>query len=337
MCTVYVGMDIHKNFIHAVAVDEQGAVVKEQRLTNSTEDIQEFMESLDGSIKAAIESTCTWMRVYETLEELGIETTLVNVRRTKVIAEAKIKTDKLDALSIAQCLRTGFIARAWIPPKHVRELRNIVRHRLSLRKEITRNKNKVHSILLRNGIQHKFSDIFGRAGLEFLENLELGGSEGYRLDSYLRLVSSLMREKELVTRKIELLCRKNEQAMLLTSVPGIGYYSAMVLVSEIGDIGRFASPKKLCSYAGLVPRTIQSGSHVFRGRILRECNQNLKWILTQCVHIHTRFCEDSSITRLYYRVMRKKGKNKAVIAAARKLLTVIWAMLMHNELFRGSI
>jgi len=123
---------------------------------------------------------------------MGIDTVLVNVRRTRVIAESKIKTDRIDAKTIAHCLRTGFIAESWIPSRKTRELRNIVRHRLSLRKEITRFKNKVHSILLRNGIKYEFTDLFEKKGMRFLRNLELKGSDKYRLQSYLRILESLM-------------------------------------------------------------------------------------------------------------------------------------------------
>jgi len=337
MRTIYIGMDIHKSFIQAVAMEENGEIIEQCRLENTQEHIERFIQSLPiptYRIIAAIESTSTWYHVYDTLESLGIDATLVNTRRTKVIAESKIKTDKLDALSIAHCLRTGFIAKSWIPPKKTREMRNIIRHRLSLRKEITRTKNKVHSILLRNGIKHEYSDLFGKKGMEFLRRLELAGSDRYRLQSYLRIVKYLMEEKGRVENKIAQLCKMNENAMLLTSIKGISYYSAMVIVSEVGDIKRFPNPKKLCSYAGLVPRTMQSGNHVYHGRILRECNQNLKWILNQCVHVHIRFCKDSPITRLYYRVMRKKGKNKATIAASRKMLTIIWHMLTKGEEFK---
>lgn len=340
MRTIYIGMDIHKNFIQAAAVAENGDLIGNHRFENSPGQIKRFMQSLAAPayrIKAAIESTCTWYHVYDTLESLGVETTLVNARRTKVIAESKTKTDKLDALSIAQCLRTGFIAKSWIPPKDVRELRNILRHRLSLRIDITRMKNKVHSILLRNGIKYEHSDLFGKSGMEFLGNLELKGSEKYRLDSYLKLVESLLEERNRITRKIEFLCKENEQAMLLTTIKGIWYYSALLIVVEIGDIKRFPNPKKLCSYAGLVPRTMQSGSHVYHGRILRECNQNLKWILNQCIHTHIRHCKDSQITRLYYRVMRKKGKNKATVAASRKMLTCVWHMLTKGEEFKSRV
>ena len=214
---------------------------------------------------------------------------------------------------------------------------DILRHRMSLRKEITRYKNKIHAIRLRNGIQHNdYSDLFGAGGMKFLRNIALPDSERYSLTSYLNIIETLIHEKTQTAEKIETLCKHNPQAMLLTSIPGLSYYSAMIILTEMGEIHRFPHPKKLCSYAGLVPRTIQSESHVYHGRILKECNQNLKWILDQCAHIHIRHCPNSSITRLYHRVENKKGRNKAIVAASRKLLTCIWYMLMKNETFKYS-
>ena len=338
MRTLYIGMDIHKNFIQAAAMDKEGTIIKEQQFKSDGEAIKRFINSLKTkNIQAAIEATCTWYHVYETLDALGIETILVNMRRTKTIAESKIKTDKLDAKTIAQCLRTGFIATAYIPPKTILEQRTILRHRMSLRKEITRYKNKIHAILLRNGIHHRdYSDLFGAGGMTFLRSLTLSDSEQYSLTSYLAIVETLEHEKSQTEKKIETLCKHNQQAMLLTSIPGISYYSAMIILTEIGEIHRFPHPKKLCSYAGLVPRTIQSGSHVYQGRILKECNQNLKWILDQCTHTHIRCCPNSLITKLYHRVENKKGTNKAAVAASRKLLTCIWYMLMKSETFKYS-
>jgi transposase len=328
-------MDIHKNFIQAAAMDEKGNILQEQKFNSTIAEINRFIEGLDTQkIKAAIESTCTWYHVYEALDSLGIDTTLVNVRRTKVIAESKIKTDKLDAKSIAHCLRTGFIATAYIPPKEIMELRTILRHRISLKKEMVRYKNKIHAILLRNGINHESSDLFGVGGMRFLRNLKLNESDQYSLESYLSIVQTLLREKDQITQKIEVLCKNNEHAMLLTSIKGISYYSAMIIITEIGDILRFPSSKKLCSYAGLVPSTIQSGDHTYHGRILKECNQHLKWILNQCVHVHIRYCPNSPITKLYCRVQKKKGSNKATIAASRKMLTCMWHMLTKGERFK---
>ena len=335
MRITYVGMDIHKNFIQAAAMDEQGNIIKEQKFKSTKDDIKQFVNNLNAQqIHAAIEATCTWYHVYQTLNALNVNTTLVNVRRTKVIAESKIKTDSLDAKNIAHCLRTGFIATAYIPPKHIMEQRNIIRHRMSLRKELARYKNKIHAILLRNGIHHKYSDLFGIEGKQFLRKIHLPDSERYNLNSLLKIVETLTHEKTQIAQKIETLCKNNQQAMLLLSIVGISYYSAMAIFCEIGEITRFSTPKKLCSYAGLVPRTIQSGSHMYHGRIFKECNQHLKWILNQCVHSHIRFCPNSHITKFYCRVEKKKGANKATVAASRKLLTCIWYMFMKNETFK---
>lgn len=338
MRTIYVGMDIHKNFIQAAALDEQGNIIKEQKFKTDEEEIQRFIKTLKAQkIHAAIEATCTWYYIYETLNALDIETTLVNMRRTKTIAESKIKTDKLDAKTIAQCLRTGFIATAYIPPKTIMEQRTLLRHRMSLRKEIIRYKNKIHAILLRNGIRYPdYSDLFGVGGMKFLQHITLPDSEQYSLTSYLNIVKTLLHEKTQTAKNIETLCKNNHQAMLLTSIPGISYYSAMIILTEMGEVQRFSNPKKLCSYAGLVPRTIQSGTHVYQGRILKECNHNLKWILDQSTHIHIRHCPNSLITKLYYRVETKKGAGKATVAASRKLLTCIWHMLMKDEMFKYS-
>lgn len=334
MRTIYIGMDIHKKFIQAAALDEKGSRIAEQKFDNNSKEIKRFMKKFrKHNVKTAIEATCIWYHVYEALEDLGIETTLVNVRRTKVIAESKIKTDKLDALAIAQCLRTGFIATAYVPPKRIRELRNVVRHRVSLKKEITRNKNRIQSILLRNGVKHPFSDLFGKKGRKFLESTDLKESEKLRLDSYLAILDSLEKEKRNITERIEELCKADKKAMLLTTIPGISYYSALLMTSEIGEIERFRNPKKLCSYAGLVPKVMQSGYKEFHGRTIKECNQNLKWILNQCTHIHIRNCR-SRITKMYYRIA-KKDTNKATIAASRKMLVAIWAMLSRDEPFKG--
>ena len=230
MRTTYVGMDIHKNFIQAAAMDEQGNIIKEQKFKSTKDDIKQFVNNLNAQqIHAAIEATCTWYHVYQTLNALNINTTLVNVRRTKVIAESKIKTDSLDAKNIAHCLRTGFIATAYIPPKHIMEQRNILRHRMSLRKELARYKNKIHAILLRNGIHHKYSDLFGIKGKKFLRKIHLPDSERYNLNSLLKIVETLTHEKTQITQKIETLCKNNQQAMLLLSIVGISYYSAMVI------------------------------------------------------------------------------------------------------------
>ncbi|GAI15670.1 unnamed protein product, partial [marine sediment metagenome] len=208
-------------------------------------------------------------------------------------------------------------------------------HRISLNRDIARHKNRVHGILLMAGIRPGHTDIFGPAGRGFLKDLKnLSDSNRYNLESHLNIIDALEVERAQITKKVEKLCKVDKQAMLLTSIKGVSYYGAMVVKTELGDFNRFPDEKRICGYAGLVPRTMQSGEHTYQGRIIKECNQNLKWILNQCVHSHIRFCPESPITKLYYRVMAKHGKAKATVAASRKMLTCMWNMIMRNETFK---
>jgi len=321
MGTIYIGMDIHKNYIHAVGVDAKGRKVIEQRLGADRESITVFLGQF-SDVHVAIESTTVWVHIYEAIDSMGIEVTLVNTRGTK----QKMKTDKLDALKLARCLRTGFIARSYIPSRQIRELRNLTRHRISLVKTRTVTKNKIHSILLKNGVRHGFSDVFGKAGKGWLKTIDISPTENYGLRSYLAVLSSIDKEIASVEKRVK--------AMLLTTIPGVDYWSALLIIAEVADIGRFPEPKKPCSYAGLVPTVSQSGSHTYYGHTIKECCTNLKWILVQCSWVHVRCCPDSCITKRFRRVAKKRGSGKAIISAANKMAIAIWSMLTRMEEFR---
>jgi transposase len=330
MCTVYIGMDIHKNYILAVGVNSKGEEAVRQRF--NSKELDRFLKSVSSDVEVAIESTAAWTHIYNVIEARGIKVTLVHVKGTK----EKIKTDKLDALKLANGLRAGYLHASYIPTKPVRDLRNMVRHRFSLTAKRTTIKNSVHSILLRNGISHGFSDIFGKAGMEWLKQLELNGTERYRVHSYLNMIEKLNEEINSIDKEIETIAKANSKAMLLTTIPGIDYYAALTIIAEIADINRFSNPKKLCAYAGLVPTVHQSGSHTYYGRIIWDCCRNLKRIMVICAHVHVRCC-DSRITKLYRRVKRRSSSNKAIVAAARKMLETIWYMLTRNEEFKEDI
>ena len=115
----------------------------------------------------------------------------------------------------------------------------------------------------------------------------------------------------------------NDEISILLTIPGIGYFSALLIYAEVGDINRFPNSKKLCSYAGLVPTVRQSGNKIIRGRITKEGNKLLRWVLVQCAHMAVR--KDERLRQFYERIKAKKGHQKAIVATARKLLTVIYA------------
>jgi transposase len=150
---MFVGLDLHKNYLQAAIVDDRGTLLKEERIPNRDEDIQTFSnETLKERTEIVIESSSTWYHVYELLSK-DHHVILSNPVKTKAIASAKVKTDKVDALTLANLLRGGYIPESYIPPKRIMDLREMVRYRASLVRMRVSAKNKVHSILLMNGIK----------------------------------------------------------------------------------------------------------------------------------------------------------------------------------------
>lgn len=191
-----------------------------------------------------------------------------------MIAESKKKTDKVDAKVLADLARTNFLPTAYLPPDEIMELREITRERIRLNKLSTSIKNRIHSILTKNGIKYE-DNLFNSEGRKFLHSLN-----NKWMNRYLRVLSSIENEIKEIDREIRQKCMENEETMLLTTIPGIGYFSALLIYSEIGDINRFPNSKKLCSYAGLVPSIRQSGNKVITGRITKEGNKLLIVIST---------------------------------------------------------
>ena len=194
--------------------------------------------------------------IYECLSKRHLDIRLSNPAKTRAIASAKIKTDKLDAVKLADLLRGGYIAECYIPTRGTMELRELVRHRAALVRMRTKLKNKVHSIMFMNGnsISYVGTHTFTKGYIEKLKELN-----DYRINGCLRIIKSLNDEINTVSKRILLLAKEDENAKLLMTIPGIGYYSALLIVSEVGDIDRFPDSYHLCSYAGLIPSTRSSG------------------------------------------------------------------------------
>lgn len=326
----YVGIDIHKKSGTVCIQDELGRIREEFDIENNREGIEFLLASLRGynDIYAAIESTGNlWIPLYDALAANGVNTSLIHPYKTRLIAESKIKNDKLDARTITTLLRGDFLFKCYVPPKNIRDERDIVRLRASLVKMRTEIKNRVHSILDKNGIKLEWSDIFGTHGLRALETLELSGSDKIALSSYLTVYKALTSEIEQVSNHIASM--SDDDIELLMSIPGINYYSAKLIMSEIGAIGRFSSHNKLAAWIGLNPRVHQSGNVSWTGSITKQGSKRLRWILVQCAHksIHG----SPQLYEFYERIKHKKGSNKAIVAVARKLVKIIYTVLTKRE------
>ena len=329
---VYAGLDLHKRFSVITAADERGEEAKQVKVPNDGGRIVKLFRGLDGPVQVAMEATRNWQWLYDLLEENGIEPKLSHPLKTRAIASARIKNDKIDSKILAQLLRADLLPLSYVPPKEIRLQRELLRYRASLVKIQTGVKNRVHSILAKNNISHGFSNLFGRRGKAFLRELCLPQSYRMALDGYLTLLEVLALEIKEASKEIRALAGEDEEARLLMTIPGVGYYSALLIKCEIGDINRFPSPRKLCAYAGIIPSTHASGDKVYHGHIIKQGSKWLRWILSEVVE----HCIDrpGPLGRHFSRLERRKGRNTAKIATERKLLTWIYYMLKEKKTFQ---
>jgi len=325
---LYAGMDVHKRFCQIIVCTKEGEVVKKGRIKTDEKEIREFFYGLKN-VKVAIEASANYSYIVDALAKEGYEVLVAHPLRTRAIAEAKIKSDKIDAKILADLARGNLIPTSWIPPKEIRELRDLVRQRIFLVKQRTKIKNKIHAELIKRGIECR-GNIFTKAGKEWLHSLKIPA-----IETYLSIMEKLEEEIKKMDKRLKEEEKKFEEVKLLKSIPGVSTFSALVILAEIGDVNRFPDEKKIFSYAGLVPSVHKSGDRVYYGHITKQGSKYLRWILVECARIHVRKC-DSKITE-FYRKLRRKGKheNVAIIGAARKLLQTIYYMLKKGESFHS--
>ena len=325
--SMFIGLDAHKNYLQSTIVDYDGVVMSQERIERSREAVEEFSNRLPKA-RIVIESSSAWRDVYEVLSKRH-EVVLSNPVKTKAIASAKVETDKVDSLTLAQLLRVGLIPESYIPPKSVIELRDLVRYRASLVRIRATVKNKIHAYLLMNGLTIEGTP-FSKPYMEKLWKIE-----NYRIQGYLRIIETLNLEIHEASKIISTEAINNPEAKLLMNIPGISFYSALLIASEIDDITRFPDSAHLVSYAGLTPSTYSSGSVTYHGRITKAGSSYLRWGLNQCTRAHMRAEPEGDISRFYKRLARKKGDAKAIVAASSKLLKVVYWVLREKRAYRS--
>ena len=335
---VYVGIDVHKKYCQAALMSEQGQITHELRFDNNAEGtttLIDLAKSVDPHIKAVVEPSANfWIRIYDRLEEEGVDVKLSNPLRTKAIAEARIKTDRIDAKTLAYLLRGDLVAESYVPTRKNRERRALIRYRASLIQMRVDVKNRIHALLDKHELTHTYTDLFGKQALEWLRSLQLPTPDSEILQSSLQIVETLNEQIRSMDIQIAKDATSEEKAKLLMTMPGVDYYAAMVLLSEIGDVHRFNSDEKLVSWVGLAPQVHQSGETNWTGHISRKGSKRARWILGQCAQSARQ--HDPRMREFYERIERKHGSQKAVVAVARKMLAIMYVMLIRNEPYRGE-
>ena len=335
---VYVGIDVHKKYCQAALMNDNGHVVQELRFDNNSEgatNLVQLARKVDPQIKAVLEPSANfWVRIYDKLEGEGVDVKLSNPLMTKAIAEARIKTDRIDAKTLALLLRGDLVAESYVPTRKNRDRRALIRHRASLMQMRVDIKNRIHALLDKQELTHTYTDLFGKQGLAWLRNLPLPTPDQEILQSSLQVVETLNQQIQSMDIQIAKDATTEDQAKLLMTMPGVDYYAAMVLLSEIGDVHRFSSDEKLVSWVGLAPQVHQSGESNWTGHITRKGSKRARWILGQCAQSARQ--HDPRMRQFYERIERKHGSQKAIVAVARKMLAIMYVMLIRNEPYRGE-
>ena len=327
---LYVGMDIHKRFSQVAILDESGEVLGQRRLTHTpAEELTNYFSQFPKDTQVIMEPTCGWNWLSDRISDLGLEVVLDHPLKVRLIAESRIKTDKVDAVALAQLHRTGFLPQAYLAPPEIRKLRDLFRCRCGLVRMRTALKLQIHALLDRLGIFHNFSDLFGKTGRTFLGNLELEFPYRENLDRQLRIIDLLTKEIKEMEKRITTQVRQDPQAKRLTTVPGIGFILAYLITTEIGEINRFNSAKKLAAYCGLVPCVRQSGSSLHYGHLTKTGNSLLRWGFIEAAQVAIRF--NPELKYWAENIRRKKGSGVAICAVARKLVNIVYQLLTQKR------
>ena len=328
----FIGADLHKKTCFVTVMDKSGKIKTQTEIETNTDKLKMFFKKYSVSSQIAVEATMNWIPFYEALESIGCSVVLSNPLQTKAIASARIKNDKVDSRVLADLLRTNLLPTVYIQPPDIRDLKELVRQRALFVHMRTRVKNRIHSVLFKTNSQHTFTNLYGRAELEWLKELKPRSIYREELDRYLLTLSRLDEQIKELEQEIQTTAKADYDCRLLLTIPGISFYTALMIKSEIGDISRFSNANKLCAYAGLIPSTYASADKIRTGRITK---QGSKWLRSALVGAVTSCSRNENKISVFYKKLKKnKGTGKAKVAAARKLCSVIFAMLSDKQPFR---
>ncbi|WP_317175808.1 IS110 family transposase [Halomontanus rarus] len=325
---MYLGIDIHKRNAQVAVLDDAGEIVEEVRVKNAN--LGELAQRYTGA-KAAIEATSNYYHIYDALSE-HLEVTVASPSKVRLIAESDKKTDRVDATTLARLLRLNSLPESYVPTDEIRECRALVRGRQKLVENRTEYANKIHELLSDQGLTRNVKPL-SVTGRESLRELSLPTPWNELLTTYLNLVETFTDEISRLETAIEDRAGSLTETQLLMSIPGVSYYSALTIFSELGEIDRFDGHKEVVSYVGLNPVIRESGDSRFEGGISKQGSRIMRWILVQCANVAVHTCKDEYLKRFYDRIANRKNSNVAIVATARKLLVSIYYMLDRKEVY----
>ena len=324
----YVGIDFHRRRSVIVRLSADGERLGLHRIVNDPFELAAVMAECGEQPAVVIEATYGWYWAVELLQDLGATVHLANPKALNW-GDRRVKNDEIDAHDLADMLRLNRLPEAWIAPPAIRELRELVRYRAKLVKLRSGLKAQVHAVMAKEGVLPQVSDMFGPAGNRQLDSLELSAPFAHRVSSLRELIAIHDREVTTLERDIHAHLKSHAGYRAVQAINGVGKISAAVLVAEIGDVTRFPTPQHLCSWVGLTPRHHESDTKTRRGRISKQGSRLVRATLIEGI---SRYHGGSVLDRQYQKIAKRRGKNKARVALARKVLTLVYYGLRDGEI-----
>ena len=331
----YAGLDVHKRVVEACLVDPSGQIVHRARFALNRHTLKLFATKiLRPTDRVALEATTNCWAVADVLRPCVARVVVSNPMATKAIAMAKVKTDKVDACVLAQLLRCDFLPEVWQPDEATRRLRELTGRRSALVGQRTAMRNRIHSVLAVRLVETP-QKLFNGEGRGWLAAAELDDQARLLVDSDLRQLDFLQKEIDALDDELARRGHASAEVKLLMTLPGADVATAEAVLAAWGDAKRFPDGDHAASYLGLVPSTKQSANVCYHGPITKRGRSQARWMLIEAAqHLDK---HPGPLGHFFRRLAKKKNRNVAVVAAARKLAAIGWQMLATGEPYRYAI
>ncbi len=324
----YVGIDLHRRRSVVVRKSADGEVIGTAHIDNTATALAAEIGKAGENPRVVVEATYGYYWAADVITDCGAELHLAHPSGNDW-GHRRVKNDLRDAEDLADLLRIGRLAEAWVAPPEVRELRELVRYRAKLRGLRSGLRCQVHAVLAKEGVAVPMTDLFGVAGNGLLDTVPLADAYAVRLESLRDLLEIYDRELTMLDRKITARLDGDKGYHAIQAIPGVGPVLAAIFVAEIGDVTRFADARRLTSWAGLTPRHRESDTKVHRGHITKMGPALVRWAAVEGV---ARGHGPSVVRRHWRNVAERRGNKIGRVAAARKLLTLVFYGLRDGEI-----
>jgi len=325
----YIGLDVHKHYLIAIGVDDELNVVLPARRVAFSYLETWMKKTLTQQDEVVLEMTTNTWQLYDELSVYAGSVMVVHPPHVALITRSQVMNDKIAASILARLLAKGLLVGIWVPPQDIRELRGLVAQRKKMTGLATQAKNRLHAVLQRHHLLPPAGNPFHEAQQSWWLTLPLGALEKVNVQSDLDTLHFAEAQRMHLTSMMEALANQQEQVTRLLQVPGFGVVTAVTVWAAIGDIQRFADPQHLVGYAGLGTRVHDSGMSTRTGRLTKAGRRDLRVVLIEAAQVaansHPHW--KAELARLAPRL----GRNKAIVAIARKLLVAVWYILAQHK------